>query len=61
MMMMMMIMSTQIFKKPGHHLKFLGTGRVTLTEFQNEGPHRLDATLQNSAATATWRSGFVHP
>ena len=60
MMMMMMMMSAPIFQKPGLHLKFLGTGKVTWTEFQNEGPHKFGAIVQNSVATATWPSGFVH-
>jgi len=56
-----MMMGAQIFQKPWCQLKFLGTGKVTRTEFQNEGPHRLGANVQNSVAMVTWRSGFVHP
>jgi len=46
-------MGVQIFKKPGSHVKILGTGRVAWNQFSTEGPPVLGTTIKNVVAAAT--------
>jgi hypothetical protein len=50
-----------IFKKSRCHLRLLGARRVIRRNFHTEGPQILGATVNNLAATMTWRPEFVHP
>lgn len=46
--------ATQIFQKPGSHLKMLGARRVTWSRFHTEDVQILGATIQNVVAWRLW-------
>ena len=53
-----MQVSTRLPKLQRPH-QTVGVRRVKF-KFQSEEPHLLGATVQNSLALTTWRTGFVH-
>jgi hypothetical protein len=50
-----------VLKKSRSYLKILDARRVTCSRFRAEDPQILGAMVQNFVATATRRSGLVHP
>jgi len=51
----------QIFQKPSSHLKILGSGRVTRSKFNTEGPQIFGVNLQNAVTTTTWLNEICTP
>ena len=57
----LLLRGAHIFKKFRSYRKILGPSKVTCSRFRAKDAQILGAAVQNLVATATRRSGLVHP